>query len=212
MTWGAEIWGPILLQMAGSAASGYFGGKGEGKKETKMQKTQRKLVDQLLESLGGQGPYADLFKTDKETFQKSYVDPAMQKFRDITAPNIQQQYIAHGQQRSTGLDDTLTRAGVDLDQMLNQAMMEFEKQGKDRQMSILGSILGMGSGAANQPTGAQNAMTGVANYMSGQGFTDTIANLFKNYSGGTSNSGTGSAMGKGSTSGYTAGSKGYWQS
>lgn len=181
MTFGAETWGPPLVQAAASAAAAYFGGKGAGKEETKMQKTKRKLVDQLLASLNGQGPFSDLYNPSEDLFQKSFVEPAMSKFRNQTAPQIQQQYIASGQQRGTGLDDTLTRAGVDMDQMLNQQMYQFYNDADNRKVNSINSILGGSEGAKRQPTDAQNLMSGASGYLSSQGFADTSADLFKKY-------------------------------
>lgn len=180
MTFGAEIWGPALISAAGSIGSGLLGGRGAPSPETKMQKTQRKLVDKLIASLSGNGPYADLFTTDEGTFQKSFVEPAQAMFRNQIAPQIQQQYIAGGQQRGTGLDDTLTRAGVDLDALLNQHIYQFQQDALNRKQNTVNSILGSGSGAPNTPTGGQDIMSAISGYLSSPGFADTTANLFKN--------------------------------
>lgn len=179
MTFGAEIWGPALIQAAGSIGSGYLAGQGAAGQETKMQRTQRKLVDKLIASLSGEGPFSDLFKTDEGAFQKSFVEPAQAMFRNQIAPQIQQQYIANGQQRGTGLDDTLTRAGVDLDSLLNQHMYQFQQDALNRKQGTINSILGSGSGAPNSTTGGQDALSGLSGYLSSQGFADTTANLFK---------------------------------
>lgn len=179
MTFGAEIWGPALIQAAGSVGSGYLAGRGAAGQETKMQKTQRKLVDKLIASLSGNGPYSDLFNTDENAFQKSFVEPAQAMFRNQIAPQIQQQYIANGQQRGTGLDDTLTRAGVDLDSLLNQHMYQFQQDALNRKQGTINSILGSGSGAPNSTSGGQDLMSGLSGYLSSSGFADTTANLFK---------------------------------
>lgn len=177
MTYGAEIWGPPLIQAAGSVAGGVLAGGSN--KETKMEKTKRKLVDQLLASLDGQGPYADLYNTDPEAFQKSFVEPAQTMFRNQIAPQIQQQYIASGQQRGTGLDDTLTRAGVDLDSMLNSYMYQSQQDALNRKHGTINSILNQGAGAQNTPSTGQNAMSALSGYLSSQGFADTTQDLFK---------------------------------
>jgi hypothetical protein len=182
MTFGAEIWGPALIQAAGSVAGGYLGGQGNAQKETKMQKTQRKLVDQLIASLTGGGPFADLYNTDESAFQKSFVEPAQKLFKNQIAPQIQQQYIASGQQRGTGLDDQLLRAGVDLDSMLNQYLYQSQQDALNRKQGTINSILGSGSGAENSTTGAQDAMSGLSGYLSSTGFADTASSLFKNKS------------------------------
>ncbi len=176
MTFGAEIWGPPLI----AAGASWLSGKGQASKETRMEKTKRKLVDQLISSLSGEGPMSDLYKTDQETFNKSFVEPAQAKFRNQIAPQIQQQYIASGQQRGTGLDDQLLRAGVDLDTLLNQQMMEFQQGGLNRKQNTINSILNSGSGAPNKPSGMQDVMSGLSGYLSSESFADTTANLFKN--------------------------------
>lgn len=163
---------PAAIQAAATLGSGYLAGKGQANPETKMQRTKRKLVDKLLGSLNGSGPFADLYGTDQEAFNKSFVEPAQAMFRNKIAPQIQQSYIASGQQRGTGLDDTLTRAGVDLDSMLNQHYLDFQNQGKDRKQNTLNSILGMGDGAQNAPTNSQNLYSAGSGFLSSDSFAD----------------------------------------
>lgn len=180
MTFGAEIWGPALIQAAGSIGGGLL--SGGGNQETKMQRTQRKLVDKLISSLTGDGPFSDLFSADENTFQKSFVEPAQSMFRNKIAPQIQQEYIANGQQRGTGLDDTLTRAGVDLDALLNQHMYQFQQDAMNRKQGSINSILGSGSGAAPQASTGQNLMNSAAGFLSSDSFKDFSKDLFKNSS------------------------------
>lgn len=177
MTFGAEIWGPALISALGSIGGGILG-RG-GNKETKTQKTQRKLIDQLIASLGGNGPYSDLFNTSDEAFQKSFVEPAQSMFRNKIAPQIQQQYIAHGQQRGTGLDDTLTRAGVDLDSMLNQYLYQHQQDALNRKQGVIGSILGASSGAPNQTSVGRAAGEGFAGFLNSEGFENFSRDIFK---------------------------------
>ncbi len=171
MAFGAEWWGPALI----SAGASWLSGKGSAKKETKTERTKRKLVDKLLASLTGEGEYSDLFNTSDEAFQKSFVEPAKAMFRNQIAPQIQQQYIASGQQRGTGLDDTLTRAGVDLDAMLNQYMYQHQQDALNRKANVINGILGQGSGAANTPSGTQDIFSGLSGYLTSDNFT----NMFK---------------------------------
>ncbi len=173
MTYGAEIWGPALA----AAGSSWLSGQGSANKETKMQKTQRKLVDQLLSSLQGEGPFSDLYNTSPEAFQKSFVEPAQSIFRNQIAPQIQQQSIAYGQQRGTALDDQLLRAGVDLDSMLNQYMYQSQQDAMNRKQGGINSVLGAGSGAPNETSGMQDILGGVGGYFSSPYF----ANQFKDY-------------------------------
>jgi len=157
---------------AGSIGGGLLGSKGA--KETKMQKTQRKLVDQLISSLGGSGPYADLYNTDENAFQKSFVQPALSQFKNQIAPAIQEQYITSGQQRGTGLDDQLLRAGVDLDSLLNQHMLEFQNQGANRKQNTINSILGGGSGAPERLSSGEAFGQSMGGYLSSPAFSDAI--------------------------------------
>ncbi len=180
MTFGAEIWGPPLAQAAISTGASYLQGKGQAGSETKMQRTKRKLIDQLLESVTtGGGVFADLFNKDENAFQKSFVEPAQSMFRNKIAPNIQQQFIASGQQRGTGLDDQLLRAGVDLDSMLNQQYYQFQQDALNRKQGSINSILGGGEGAKNDPSTSQNLMSGLSGFLSSEGFSNSVGNLFK---------------------------------
>ena len=176
MTYGAEIWGPPLI----AAGASWLSGKGSASNETKMQRTQRKLVNSLIASLNGNGPYADLFNADQDTFQKSFVDPAKSMFNNQIAPQIQQQYIASGQQRGSGLDDQLLRAGVDLDQLLNQQMYQFNNDALNRKQGSINAILQSGSGAANRPSAGQDIMSGLSGYLSSDKFADQFSDYFKN--------------------------------
>lgn len=180
MTFGAEIWGPPLIQAAGSVASGWLSGQGSKQKETKLQRTQRKLIDDLLMSLKGEGSYSDLFNSSEEVFNKSFVEPAKAMFRNQVAPQIQQSYIASGQQRGTGLDDQLLRAGVDLDQMLNRQYYNFTQDAMNRSQNIMSNILGQ-AGVPYQTSGAQDAMSGLGGYFGSEGFAKTTADLFNKY-------------------------------
>jgi hypothetical protein len=178
MTFGLGAFSQPAFEALGSVASGILGGSGVPK-ETKMQKTQRKLIDQLINSLDGTGPFADLYKTDTESFNKSYIEPAQAMFRNQIAPQIQQSYIASGQQRGTGLDDQLLRAGVDLDSMLNSQLMNFQQGAQNRQQNTISSILGSGSGAAYQPSFAENLGSAFGGYLSSDAFGKTASDLFQ---------------------------------
>lgn len=165
---------------AGSIASGYLSSKNSGQ-ETKNQKTSRKLVDKLLASLEGNGPYSDLFNTDQESFQKSFVDPAKSMFNNQIAPQIQQQYIASGQQRGTGLDDTLTRAGVDLDQLLNQQYADYQQGALNRKQNTISSILNQGAGGSPGRSTGESASDAFSGYLSSNSFQNSISDLTKQF-------------------------------
>jgi len=167
-------WGALAGGAIGGAAGGLLGRKN---KETPMQQKQKELIDQLLGSLQGGGPYSNLFNVDEAGFQRSFVDPMKQKFQSQVAPQIQQSYIASGQQRGTGLDDTLTRAGVDMDQLLNQYYYQQQQDAMNRQASTMGSILGMGEGAPSTPTKGQAIGQGIGGYMTSDSFGKDIGSI-----------------------------------
>jgi hypothetical protein len=167
------------IQAAGSVGGGILANKGAGK-ETKIQRKKRKLIDQLLAGLEtGQGPYANLFAADENAFQKSFVDPAKSMYKNQIAPQIQQSYIASGQHRGTGMEDQLLRAGVDLDQMLNQQYMNFQNAGKDRMSSMINSILGADSGPQPALSTGQAAAQGGAGFLTSDAFGNTVKDLMK---------------------------------
>jgi hypothetical protein len=174
---------PAAIQAAATIGSGLLASKGQGSSETKMQRTQRKLVDSLLASLNGTGPYSDLFATDENAFNRSIVEPAQARFRNQIAPQIQQQYIASGQQRGTGLDDQLLRAGVDLDSMINEQYLTYQNQGKDRMQNMLNNILGQGAGAPNTPSTGQSLASAGAGYLSSDSFSKMLPDLSKSVQG-----------------------------
>jgi len=171
-------WIPAAISAAGSVGGGLLANYGSGK-ESKMQRTQRKLVDKLIASLNGNGPYSDLFNTDEAAFQKSFVDPAKSIFKNQIAPQIQQESIYGGQQRGTGLDDQLLRAGVDLDQLLNQHYMDFQNKGKDRMQSVLQSIIGGGSGAPSGTSTGDAFAQATSGYLGSDAFKDVVSGFSK---------------------------------
>lgn len=175
------MWVPAVIGGVSAMASSFLSSKSGRNKETKMQKTQRKLVDQLLQSLYGQGPMSDLYNFDQDIFNKSFVEPAQAKFRNQIAPQIQQKFIAGGQQRSTGLQDTLTRAGVDLDSEINKYMYQAQQDALNRKQGTINSILSMGAGAPAQQSTGEALASGASGYLSSEGFQNSVADIYQNY-------------------------------
>lgn len=159
-----------LLQAAASIGGGILS---SGSKETKTQKSQRNLIDDMISSLKGEGSFNDLFKTDENAFQKSFVDPAKSIFNNQIAPSIQQRYVGSGQQGSSSLNDSLLRAGVDLDQLLNQQYMDFMNQGLNRQQNAMGQVLGASAGAQT-PGFGQRAAESTGGYLSSDSFSKLL--------------------------------------
>lgn len=162
---------PAILSALGSVSSGVLGGG-----ETDIQKTQRNVIDDLLQSLSGDGPYSDLFNVSEDVFQKSFIEPAKARFQNQIAPQIQQSFIQGGQQRSTGLDNQLLQAGVNLDQMLNQQYGKFQQQGQQRQFEALSKILGQGKGSKD--TDFMSKLTGsIGGYLGSDTFQENVTDI-----------------------------------
>jgi hypothetical protein len=162
------------VSAAGSALSGYL----SRHKESKTDQRKRELIDDLLASVKGNGPYSDMFKTSEADFNKSYVQPAKARFRNQIAPQIQQEYIYNGQQNGTGLEDTLTRAGVDLDQMLNEQYLNYVNQGNTNKQNTINSILGSTASKPSQ-SGLSAAGQGVAGYSQSDTFGNQVGDILK---------------------------------
>ena len=192
------------LGMGASAIGGLFG---RNKGPTQQQQNQQNQIDQILAGLRGEGPYAQMFSADRETFDQMYGDPAREQFRTQTTPAIQQGYIASGQQRGTGMEDTLTRAGVNMDQMLNQQYGQYQQNAMANQMNAINSILGY-QGQPNQQSAGSAAMQGVGGYFAGSGFGSNLDDILKALAKQQGNaSGVVGNMGRGSNMAQYAGSR-----
>jgi hypothetical protein len=170
---------PALIQAAAAAGAGYLS-RDKGKSLSKIEKRKVGLLDQILDAAKGQGPLAGLVAGDEDAFQRSIVQPAQQKFQDVTAPGIQQQFISSRLQRGTGLDDALSRAGIDMDTLMNQQFLEYMNSNKDRMMQLITGALG-----ANPPTatpgrsGLEGSALGLTGYIGGEGGQKDIKAVFE---------------------------------
>jgi hypothetical protein len=174
---------PTIIGAVGSIGSSMLSRRKDKKiKESPIQTKQRELIDQILASVKGSGPFSDMFNVDENAFQKSYVDPAKSMFQNQIVPSIQQGFIGgQGDARasSTGLEDQLTRAGVDLDQILNQQYSSMQDAAQQRKTQALQAILGQNAGVApvtNQSYGSA-AKEGLAGYLSTSNFPDSMQGI-----------------------------------
>lgn len=168
---------PAAIGAVGSIAGGMLSSAGSRPRETDMQKKKRALIDDLLASIQGKGNYNDLFQMDDAAFQKSYVDPAKSRFQNQIAPQIQQSYIAGGQQRGTGLDDTLTRAGVDMDQLLNEQYMNFQQNAMNRKQNAINGILNADNGVAPGTSKSDQFQQAAGGYLASDNFQENFDDI-----------------------------------
>lgn len=180
-TLAAPGWGTAFGALAGGAA----GALGQGfltpnkPQETKMQATQRELIDQLIQGIRGQGPFADLFSSDQDTFNRSFLEPAKQMWSGQIAPSITEQFTASGHGGDTSLQDALARSGVDMDTLLNQQYGQFQQNAMNRQMSGIGGILGYGPGAQNQPSRGDIVRESMSGYLASPQFGKGTQQVFE---------------------------------
>lgn len=167
------------LSAAGSIGSGFLGRK-KGR-ETREQKRDRNIIDLLMQGINGQGPYASIFSADEDTFNRLYRDPAASRFKNFTSPSIQQQFIGSGQHLGTGMEDELTRAGVDMDTILNQQYGQFQQDAQNRQLDTLSLILGNRTGVEPRQSYGDAFRSSVAGYLSGPGFQKDLLGLSSGY-------------------------------
>lgn len=168
-----------LVQAAGSIGGGLLGSSGN--KETKVQKQQRKTIDEILSSISGEGAFSNLFNADEDAFQQSVVNPLMSQFHNVVAPGIQQEFVNAGLHRGTGLDDALSRAGIDLQSNIQQAFLPFLESGQNRGLSALQSVLGAGTGAPRPLTTSQalgQSTSGFLSSQSGEKSFEKLLDLF----------------------------------
>lgn len=167
------------LSAAGSIGSGLLGRR-KGT-ETGEQKRDRAIIDQILQGISGEGQFADLFGADEDIFNRLYGDPARSRFQNQTAPQIQQEFIASGQQRGTGLEDTLTRAGVDMDTLLNQQFGQFQQGAQDRQASALSGILGQRTGAQPRQSFGSALGESASGFVGSNAFEESLKGLIQGF-------------------------------
>jgi len=164
---------PFTAILAGgiSSLSSVLSGVGSNK-QTPDQKRKNQLLDELMASLQGYGPYSDLFNLDQAAFQQSYVDPMKQLFSSQFAPKIQQSYIAGGQQRGSGVQDTLTRAGVNMDQLLNQQYASMLQGVQQNKLNALSGMLSTNTGEQASVSPWERMAQGAGGFLASDQFGD----------------------------------------
>lgn len=116
-----------------------FGTNARNEEVSRLTGGQQDLLNFIIQQAMGGGQF------DEESFQKSFVDPALKQFESRTAPSIQQKFISAGAGQSSSLEDALTRAGADVQGGLDQKRAELLNQALNRQLQAAG--LGLGTQA-----------------------------------------------------------------
>ena len=186
------VWVPVIA--AGVTAAGAIGAswlanqnKKEPKvKETELERQRRHLLSDVIKSVKtGKGKYADLFNFDEDAFQKSYVEPAMARYQNQVAPAINNQFFGRSGGRNSGQQDQLIRAGVDMNQLLNEAYASQKEAVLNRKMEALGLTSGANTGQPSYSGGGysagQSAKIGAANYLSSDAFGKNIDAILQEY-------------------------------
>ncbi len=174
-----------LITAGGSIAGGFLQGD---PKESESQKRTRELLDDLIASVKGEGSFSALFQADEATFDKSFRQPALRRFRTQRAPQIRETFLAANQQGGTALEDSLTRAGVDLNSMLDEQFLNFQQGAQNRQVSALNAALGTSAGFEGpQPPSSfgETFKQGAGGFLQGENFgesIDQILDAFRNKS------------------------------
>lgn len=177
---------PALINAAATMYTSYQQAESKYQQEkagtnTKFQKQRENLMNDLLKSVQGVGPYSDLFNMDEEAFKKSYVEPAKSRFSNQIAPQIQQSYIGTGQQRNSGLNDQLLRAGVDMDQMLNEQYMNYVRDAQNRKANAITGMLNT-QDPNPQAIKPNSAMDAISSYVSSPNFGESVDKIMSAYS------------------------------
>ena len=149
-----------LAQLGISGISALMGR--DRQRATPDQIRNQQLIEQILQGIQGEGPFADIFQFDEDVFQRSFVDPAKSRFKNQIAPQIQQSFLAGSQQGGTGLEDTLSRAGVDMDQLLNQQFAQMLQSNQQLKGNALSGLVGQQTGVPGRgPSVLQSFFHGI---------------------------------------------------
>jgi len=154
--WGAAIGGGI------GGLAGLLGGADKKAKQTStLDPQQRQLLDDyMMAAQKGQGPLADLFgQTDQNQFrgffERSYANPALERFREEIIPEITGQFRGQGLENSSYLGGALAKEGGKVQRNLDDqfANLQFQQSNQNMQnkRSAIEKILGMQTFAQGQP-------------------------------------------------------------
>lgn len=103
--------------------SGLFGGKRKPKKRSTLDPAARKLYDEYIASIRGEGPMGGMYNFDanaaNENFNKNVAEPAYQQFNENVIPQITGQFRGQNIGNSSYTGEALSRAGRDVQRGLD---------------------------------------------------------------------------------------------
>lgn len=144
----------------GGIATGVFGGKKKKpKKRSTFDKDQQALYGDYVNSIRGQGPFADMYNYDAEganaNFDKNVGRPAYRNFQENIIPGITGQFRSKGLMNSSYTGEALGRAGRDVQENLDAKRSDMQFQGQQaanqNKMQGIQNILGMTTFDYEQP-------------------------------------------------------------
>jgi len=116
-----------------------FGSAPQNRQVSQFTSGQEDFLTNLLQRLtSGEGG----FGFDEDSFQSSFVDPALRQFQNRIAPQIQQQFIGSGFSQGSSLENALTRAGADVQGGLDQQRAQLLNAALNRQLQGTQTALG----------------------------------------------------------------------
>ena len=143
----------------GGLATGFFGGKKKMKKRSTFDKPQKQLYGDYVNSIRGQGPFADMYNYDAEganaNFDKNVGRPAYRNFQENIIPGITGQFRSQGIGNSSYTGEALGRAGRNVQESLDAKRSDMQFQGQQNantnKMNGIQNILGMTTFDYQQP-------------------------------------------------------------
>ncbi len=191
-----SIFGPVgtgVGALVGGVA-GLFGSK-KKKKKPKITSTldpqQQEVYKDYIASLGGQGPYADMYNFDAEGYNKVFDQtvgrPAYRNFQENVIPGITGQFRSNNLMNSSYAGGALSRAGRDVQENLDAQraanIFQGQQQAKTSKQNAINNILNMQTFATNKPAAKTpssiDQILGTVAPQAGEWFADYLGGLRK---------------------------------
>lgn len=148
--------------------SGLFGRKKKKpKKRSTLDPQQQALYNDYISSIRGEGPMKDLYNFDaqgyNDVFDKTIGRAANRNFQENTIPGITGQFRSNGLQNSSYVGESLSRAGRDvqenLDNQRSANVFQGQQQANQNKQNAINNVLGNQTFAYEKPsTQAPNAI------------------------------------------------------